>query len=51
MSRIPESFLENLRASNEIVAVMSTYVNIKRAGRDYVCACPFHSEKTPSCHI
>lgn len=30
---------------------MQSYVNIKRSGRDYVCACPFHSEKTPSCHI
>ena len=20
-------------------------------GRDYVCLCPFHNEKTPSCHI
>lgn len=51
MPRLPDSFLENLRANNEIVSVMSAYVNIKRTGRDYVCACPFHSEKTPSCHI
>lgn len=51
MNRLPDSFLDDLRASNEIVSVMSAYVNIKRTGRDYVCACPFHSEKTPSCHI
>ena len=51
MDRLSDSFLENLRMSNEIVSVMSAYVNIKRTGRDYVCACPFHSEKTPSCHI
>ncbi len=51
MARLPDSFLENLRASNEIVSVMSSYVNTKRTGRDYVCNCPFHSEKTPSCHI
>lgn len=31
--------------------MMESYVNIKRTGRDYVCSCPFHSEKTPSCHI
>lgn len=49
--RIPDSFLDQLRQSNDIVSVMTSYVNVKRTGRDYVCACPFHSEKTPSCHI
>lgn len=49
--RIPDSFLEAIRQSNDIVSVMSSYVNIKRTGRDHVCSCPFHSEKTPSCHI
>lgn len=51
MGRLPESFLDALRSSNDIVNVMSSYVEIKRAGRDYVCSCPFHSERTPSCHI
>ncbi len=49
--RIPDSFLDELRRSSDIVSVMTSYVNVKRTGRDYVCACPFHSEKTPSCHI
>ncbi len=49
--RIPDSFLETLRQSSDIVSVVSSYVSLKRTGRDYVCACPFHSEKTPSCHI
>ena len=49
--RIPDSFLDELRRNNDIVSVMTSYVNVKRTGRDYVCACPFHSEKTPSCHI
>ena len=48
---LPDSFLEELKLNNEIVSVMSSYVNLKRAGRDYVCSCPFHSEKTPSCHV
>ena len=51
MGRLPESFLDALRSGNDIVNVMSSYVEIKRAGRDYVCSCPFHSERTPSCHI
>ena len=49
--RLPDDFLDAVRMSNDIVSVMSSYVNTKRTGRDYVCSCPFHSEKTPSCHI
>lgn len=48
---LPDEFLQTVKDSNEITSVMSTYVNLKRAGRDSVCLCPFHSEKTPSCHI
>lgn len=51
MARLPESFLDNIRVSNDIVSVMSSYVDIKRAGRDYACVCPFHADKNPSCHI
>lgn len=51
MARIPDSFLDTLRQSSDIVSVVSSYVEVKRTGRDYVCACPFHSERTPSCHI
>ena len=51
VGKLPDSFLDALRAGNDIVNVMSSYVEIKRAGRDYVCSCPFHSERTPSCHI
>lgn len=48
---LSEEFLQTVKDSNEISSVMSSYVNLKRAGRDNVCLCPFHSEKTPSCHI
>ena len=30
---------------------MGGYVNLTRRGRNYVCSCPFHSERTPSCTI
>ena len=49
--KLSEQFLEQLKSANDIVSVMSSYVAMKRAGRDNVCLCPFHSEKTPSCHI
>lgn len=43
-----DSFLEELRAKNDIAEVIGSYVNLKRAGRLYKGLCPFHGEKTPS---
>ena len=48
---LPIDFIERLKAANPIAEVMGSYVTLKRTGRDYVCLCPFHNEKTPSCHI
>lgn len=48
---LSEDFLEEVKRLNDISSVMSGYVQLKRAGRDSVCLCPFHSEKTPSCHV
>ena len=48
---LPQDFIDRLKAANPIDEVMGSYVTLKRAGRDYVCLCPFHNEKTPSCHI
>ncbi len=46
-----DEFLYQLRNANPIDAVMGAYVSLVRRGRNYVCSCPFHSEKTPSCTI
>ncbi|MBQ8296366.1 MAG: DNA primase [Ruminococcus sp.] len=46
-----DEFLYRLRNANPIDAVMGNYVHLTRRGRNYVCSCPFHSEKTPSCTI
>lgn len=51
MPLLPSEFLDRVRDANEITSLISSYVPIKRSGRDNVCLCPFHSEKTPSCHI
>ena len=47
----PADFIDRLKDANPIEEIMGNYLNLKRAGRDYICLCPFHSEKTPSCHI
>lgn len=45
---IPEGFITNLLDRADIVDVVSRYVPLKKAGRNYMCCCPFHKEKTPS---
>ena len=49
--RLSDDFLMQVKESNDIYDVVSSYVPLKKTGSDYVCCCPFHSEKTPSCHI
>ncbi|MCL2697178.1 MAG: DNA primase [Oscillospiraceae bacterium] len=48
---IPEDFIERLKLAINIEDVITPYAALIRRGRDYVCLCPFHSEKTPSLHI
>lgn len=45
---LPESFLQEIKERNDIETVVSSYVNLKRRGRNCVGLCPFHNEKTPS---
>ncbi|NQV49519.1 MAG: DNA primase [Candidatus Marinimicrobia bacterium] len=48
MSLIPEHTIEQVREANDIVEVVSDYVQLKRSGRNFFGRCPFHNEKTPS---
>lgn len=48
---LPEGFLQELRDNNDIISVAQSYVELKHSGSTYSCRCPFHTEKTPSCHF
>ena len=48
---LPETFLQELKARSDIAEIVSSYVNLRRRGRNLVGLCPFHSEKTPSFNI
>jgi DNA primase len=48
LARIPQHFIDQLIARADIVEVIGTRVQLKKAGREYKACCPFHNEKTPS---
>ena len=41
-------FLDELSARNDIVDIVSQYVQLKKSGANYFGLCPFHNEKTGS---
>ena len=41
-------FLDELSARNDIVDIVSQYVQLKKSGANYFGLCPFHNEKTAS---
>lgn len=46
-----EATLEQVRAANDIVEVIGSYLPLKRAGANFTALCPFHKEKTPSFNV
>ena len=44
----PEELVEEVRAKNDIVDVVSGYVRMTKKGANHWGCCPFHNEKTPS---
>ena len=45
---ITEEFKQELKARTDIADVISSYVQLKRSGRNLVGLCPFHNERSPS---
>lgn len=50
-SFFPKEKLAEIRSRANIVDIISEYVTFKKAGKNYLALCPFHSEKTPSFHV
>lgn len=46
--RIPKQFIDELISRADIVDLIGTRIQLKKAGREYKACCPFHDEKTPS---
>jgi DNA primase len=45
---IPPGFIQDLLARVDLVDVVGRYVQLKKAGQNFLGLCPFHGEKTPS---
>jgi DNA primase len=48
---IPEEKILEIRERLDIVAVVSSYLPLKRSGANHQGLCPFHGEKTPSFNV
>jgi DNA primase len=51
MGYIPDDIVERIKAESDILSVVSGFVTLKKAGKDYRGICPFHQEKTPSFYV
>ncbi len=45
---IEQSSIESLKSTLDIIDVIGSFIELKKAGANYKANCPFHGEKTPS---
>ena len=45
---IDNSSIESLKSSIDIIDVVGSFIELRKAGANYKANCPFHGEKTPS---
>jgi len=45
---IPQEIIDDILNKIDIIELISSYIPLKRAGRNFKALCPFHQEKTPS---
>ena len=47
-ARLSQEDIDTTREATDIVQLLSEYISLKKAGKNYTALCPFHSEKKPS---
>ena len=48
---IDQDLIDAVLKHADIVKVISSYLSLKKQGKDYVAICPFHDDTNPSMHI
>jgi len=48
---IPEDKVAEIRERTDVLSLIGTYVQLKRAGTSHRGLCPFHAEKSPSFYV
>ncbi|MDO4567618.1 MAG: DNA primase [Clostridia bacterium] len=48
MPAFSDAWLAELKSKNDIVSLVSEYVDLRKKGKRFWGCCPFHTEKTPS---
>jgi DNA primase len=51
VAQIPKESVEKVLESTDIVDLIGSYLQLKRAGAQFRANCPFHHEKTPSFYV
>jgi DNA primase len=51
VAQIPKESVEKVLEATDIVDLIGSYIQIKKAGSSFRANCPFHNEKTPSFYI
>jgi DNA primase len=51
VAQIPHDTIKQVLAATDIVELISSYIEVKRAGSAFKALCPFHHEKSPSFNI
>ncbi len=46
-----DQLIDEVRNANDIVSVVSSYINLKKSGSNYLGICPFHSDSNPSLSV
>ena len=46
--KLHPDFIEQVKQRADIVEVISSYVALRKAGKEFIGCCPFHNESTPS---
>lgn len=49
--KIPQEKFEEISSANDIIDVISGYIQVKKKGKSFLAVCPFHPDKNPSLHI